>query len=390
MERLEKHTKQPQVFAFISSHPVTSERVQRALAAAGPPPTAIQSGAADEAKPPLSLSLEDKRALMVGRWFGDQPTKKGGRNMWIMQWKDDGTYEARSRLTDVSGKQQDTIAVGNWSVEGDIFSSIRTGVLKGDKVVAADPAHPYKRHGFRIVNLTGEIFEYQKVDSNDKITVRRVPADFDFSTGREYSVFREGYTQESSVSMKQGDKITEGRLEFVRGPKTSLNGAEVYTTIDTFWKANGDPVSSKTFNLQNDQGLKEVARQGPKDGSPKPAEHDEWELRYPLLAGATWTNTQVVHGLTEKVSVPATCVIETMDDVVTVPAGTFERCMRLKVSFRGKVTLGAYGANPEVTVEYYAWYAPGIGEVKSSYTMKCSNPALGEGEYHLDMISYKN
>jgi hypothetical protein len=391
MERLEKHTKQPGIFAFISSHPVTSERIQHAIAAAGPLPPALQNGVVDEVKSPLSLSWEDKRSLLVGAWFGDQPTEKGGRHMWINHRSNDGTYKSHSRLIDASGKREDTIALGDWSVEGDIFSSIRTGVLKGDKVVAADPANPHKRYDYRILNLTGEMFECQRVDSNAKMTSRRVPADFDFCAGRgEYSVFREGFTQEFSMSMKQGGETTKGRLEVVEGPKTTLNGVEVFTSINTLRKASGDPLSDKTFYLENDQGVKEIARQGPKDGSPVGAEHDDWTLRYPLIAGATWAMTREVHGLAEKVSVPAGCVIQTMDDVVTVPAGTFERCMKIKLSYRGKVSLEAYGATPEVTLEEYAWYAPGIGYVKGSYTMKCSNPALGGVELHTELISYKN
>jgi hypothetical protein len=79
-----------------------------------------------------------------------------------------------------------------------------------------------------------------------------------------------------------------------------------------------------------------------------------------------------------------------MDDVVTVAAGTFERCMRVRKSFSGKVNLGSYGGNPEVTVERLLWYAPGVGQVKGSIVTKCGNAELGGGEGHFELISYKN
>ena len=310
--------------------------------------------------------------------------------MWIVQRKDDGTYEVHSRLIDASGKKQDTIAMGDWGIEGDIYSSIRTGVLKDGKVVAADPSNPYKRNNFRVLNLTGEIFECQRVDSNNKSTVRRVPAGFDFSAGVEYSVSREGFTKEYSVSLNRGNETKESRHEAVVGPKTNLNGIEVSTTIITKRKPGAGPLSSKYFSVENDEGVKSIAHQGPFDKSPKTEEQDAWELKYPLFAGKTWTSTDKINSLKEKFTAPITSVAEAMDDVVSVPAGTFKNCMRIKRSFSGKVNFWSYGGEVEVTLERYLWYAPGFGYIKGVDNIKCSNPELGGGESHMEMISYKN
>ncbi len=192
--------------------------------------------------------------------------------------------------------------------------------------------------------------------------------------GGEYTVSREGFTKEFSVHFKQGNETRERKIETVVGAKTSLNGILVDTWIVTTRKPSGES----------------VALQGPRDTSPKIREHDAWELKYPLAAGATWTSIEEVHQLKEQLFVPLTCVIETMDDVVAVPAGTFERCMRIRKSFSAKVNLGSYGGNPEVTVERLSWYAPGVGQIKGSAVTKCSNAELGEGEGYFELISYKN
>ena len=208
--------------------------------------------------------------------------------------------------------------------------------------------------------------------------------------GGEYTVSREGFTKEFSVHLKQGNETRERKIETVVGAKTSLNGILVDTWIVTTRKPSGESVSRKEFSLEDDRGVKSVALQGPRDTSPKIREHDAWELKYPLAAGATWTSIEEVHQLKEQLFVPLTFVIETMDDVVAVPAGTFERCMRIRKSFSAKVNLGSYGGNPEVTVERLSWYAPGVGQIKGSAVTKCSNAELGEGEGYFELISYKN
>jgi len=211
-----------------------------------------------------------------------------------------------------------------------------------------------------------------------------------YAAGGEYSVSREGFTKVFSLYMKRGNETRENRNEFVVGPKTNLNGIEVDTTILKISKLSGESVSLKFFSLENDQGVKSVAHQGPQDQSLKMVEHDAWEIKYPLAAGTTWTSTEVVKPLKEELFVTLTCVIETMDDVVTVPAGTFQRCMRVRKSFSGKVDMGSYGGNPEVTVERLSWYAPALGFIKGSAVTKCSNTELGGGEAYMELISYKN
>lgn len=211
-----------------------------------------------------------------------------------------------------------------------------------------------------------------------------------YAAGGEYSPFHEGFTQAYGLYLKQGSETKEMRGELVVGPKTNINGIEVYLTTNTLRNANGESVAVKYFSLENDQGVKSIARQGPHDRNPMVNEHEVWELKYPLAAETTWTSTEQVFSLKEKLFVPFTCVIETMDDVVTVPAGTFERCMRVRKYFNGTANLGAYGGNPNVTVERLSWYAPNIGEIKGNSVTKCSNAELGGGESHMEMISYRN
>ena len=70
--------------------------------------------------------------------------------------------------------------------------------------------------------------------------------------------------------------------------------------------------------------------------------------------------------------------IETLTDVVSVPAGTFENCIRIR-SY-GKTTAspeGPFRAIPHVEVEGVDWYAPNIGWIKGILTEQSNDLQLG-------------
>jgi hypothetical protein len=71
-------------------------------------------------------------------------------------------------------------------------------------------------------------------------------------------------------------------------------------------------------------------------------------IKYPVQVGRAWE--QKGHG---------SSVIESIDDVVTVPAGTFRGCIRIKTT---SVTTDG---TPYITKQDCTWYAPGVGWIKS-------------------------
>lgn len=134
----------------------------------------------DESKPPLSLSQQAKWAQLVGRWFGSEITKNGGKVMWIAERLNDGKYKIHFRIIDASGKQRDKIEVGEWGISGPVYFTIYKGDVDGDKVVPVDPTDPFNRDAYKILRLTNDIFEYESFDSANKYTVRKVSPEFKF------------------------------------------------------------------------------------------------------------------------------------------------------------------------------------------------------------------
>jgi hypothetical protein len=85
--------------------------------------------------------------------------------------------------------------------------------------------------------------------------------------------------------------------------------------------------------------------------------------------------------------VPMTYRIETIDDQVTVPAGNFNRCLR--VYGRGKINadVGNFVGRTTLTVESWDWYAPGVGLVKSKRRETTTSAVLRFGELIMELQS---
>jgi hypothetical protein len=208
------------------------------------------------------------------------------------------------------------------------------------------------------------------------------------AAGGEYFPYREGFTTEFNVVIKRGDETKERVMQFALGPKEKLNGVDAITVIVAGKGRNEFTTQSKTFYDENQQGVKEIARQGTEDNNPKILD-DSWPLKYPLAPGATWTSNGELFLRDERVPARFECVIQTMEDLVTVPAGTFKRCVKIKKSFDGDVSLASHGGQLRVKAESYLWYAPCIGFIKGSYIARCSDPRL-DAELLMEMTSYKN
>jgi hypothetical protein len=84
-------------------------------------------------------------------------------------------------------------------------------------------------------------------------------------------------------------------------------------------------------------------------------------IRYPIKIGTSWevkARSKLLNnapGILKK-------TIEAIDDTVTVPAGTFKNCLRIKGE--GVIRKEELGNEIIVNIEEYEWYAPGVGLIK--------------------------
>ncbi len=131
-------------------------------------------------KPAVSSSQEGTWKLMIGKWYGKQPTKDGGTKEEIIEKLPNGTYKIQFRVTQPDGTKTERTEVGYWGVSGNIYFSIFKGWLSGSEIISANPTDPYNYDAYHIIELTTEKFEYQHVSTGNRYVNQRVGNDFKF------------------------------------------------------------------------------------------------------------------------------------------------------------------------------------------------------------------
>lgn len=115
-----------------------------------------------------------------------------------------------------------------------------------------------------------------------------------------------------------------------------------------------------------------------------------------IEAGMEWENTIQTRLLIRKgapgesailAKVPAVNVIESLDETVTVPAGKFERCMRIDTNGFAFHSGTQHKSRTLVEIKQSRWYAPGVGLVKSTRLETSTSDAFGTREQTMELES---
>ncbi len=131
-------------------------------------------------KPNLLGSERDAWSHMIGKWYGSQPTKEGGRKMEIMERAANGTFMLRFKIWGKEGNVYESTEVGQWGISGDIYFSIYRGWLDGKRIVRSDSHDPMNYNAYRIIELTEEKFHYRHAPSGNEFVLKKVASDFQF------------------------------------------------------------------------------------------------------------------------------------------------------------------------------------------------------------------
>lgn len=121
---------------------------------------------------PSGASLREK---LIGRWYGEQTTKDGGKRSEIAELCPDGTVTFQFHLFEKSGNVRDQMEVGLWGVSGSIFFTIIRGWLHGDRLRRADPTDANLYDAYWIQELNEHTFRYKSVPSGDVFVTSRAP-----------------------------------------------------------------------------------------------------------------------------------------------------------------------------------------------------------------------
>lgn len=167
--------------------------------------------------------------------------------------------------------------------------------------------------------------------------------------GESYYPLKEGMRWEYRVTSDKG-----GTKKLVI---TNLRPREVQerTVIPRKWEMDG--TTFYYLMAKDEGGIYRFAEQTSENAAPTVISPKEYEIRFPVAEGTTWDITAKLGD--GKVTVSLT--MESVTDTVTVPAGTFKNCVKIR-------QVGEDKGNAAVTA--YEWHAPKVGVVKSLVTLK--------------------
>jgi hypothetical protein len=190
------------------------------------------------------------------------------------------------------------------------------------------------------------------------------------SSSKDYFPLNEGRIWEYQFFLKTGEDWHLGPISKMSGeriltnfPQRELKGEKV-TPQQVEDKVRGSSHISFWFYIEDQSGVYEFAHQKPGQIQPKIA-HD-FIIKYPIKIGNSWQETETSE-FEPEISISVESTIESINEVVTVPAGTFEDCLKIKtVGFAEKDIKGEWLPKQTVRIdrEWYKWFAPGIGIIK--------------------------
>jgi hypothetical protein len=171
---------------------------------------------------------------------------------------------------------------------------------------------------------------------------------------------------------------------------TNLAPRKILGVMAVGQRNTGGTKSFTEYYAADQDGIRYVARETPDGLEPHMDDHS-YVVKYPIQVGTSWR--EVDRTLDGTVFFAKT-MIESVSDKVTVPAGTFSGCVRVRETGTASPVKGVASfyrvARREIAVEDYYWMAPGVGVIKGTH-----RESVGEGvmarsiRIELELVRFK-
>lgn len=200
----------------------------------------------------------------------------------------------------------------------------------------------------------------------------------------DYYPLEEGieWKYQASVKSQMGSGSTIFRMK-------NFHQRELDDILVTPQKTDQGGSSSFIFCSKDVEGVFEYAKQAENDIDPVIHDNPEYLIKYPIETGTTWADESETKMLIENIPITITSTVVSINEIVTVPAGTFEKCIKIRNSGTATKNIGNLRGEAEIKVECYEWFAPNIGLVKMILNESTSQLFMGGGQASLQLDSIK-
>lgn len=161
-----------------------------------------------------------------------------------------------------------------------------------------------------------------------------------------YFPLEAGVTLEYEYLRTKGEQKEKGRLQVTNLPPETLEDRKVVPRKYEMHKGTGAPQTYVAYFHPNGNGIWFWALKTDKDPRPQILPQPFYYVKNPLESGSTWGEAAGPRGRLESIS-----------ETLTVPAGSFKNCLKVKVTFPADKPL------EEATL----WFAEKVGIIKSLY-----------------------
>ena len=206
-----------------------------------------------------------------------------------------------------------------------------------------------------------------------------------------YFPLKSGYKWRYDVALTTRDGLQQQKYILNNLGESELNKKPVYArqSLDGTMLYYSDKSDSIHF-------LGSDSRDAP-GGSFKPEE--QIVFKKPLQLNDNWETTSETRLLKKTgppqktefriiAKVPLDVTVEAVDEIVNVPAGIFNNCLKIKMSGSMMKDAGNYVGLTLITVEESRWYAPGVGLVKLERLETTQSAALDKGTLLVELADY--
>jgi hypothetical protein len=206
-----------------------------------------------------------------------------------------------------------------------------------------------------------------------------------------YFPLSDGYKWRYDVALETRDGRQRQMYILNNLGKSELNGMPVYLreSLD----------GTILYYTRSEEGIYYLGNIN--DKTPMPEFHSDKQLVIPdkIFLNKEWEQSTVTR-LLKKTGPPQKTVfeifakveletkIESLNDIVTVPAGRFENCMKITMSGSSFKDAGNYVGMTLVSVEQTNWYAPDVGLIKMERIETTESNALDKGTLLIELAEF--
>lgn len=158
---------------------------------------------------------------------------------------------------------------------------------------------------------------------------------------------------------------------------------------------------NRYYYRRSGNGIQRIGEQAGEQLQPRVYKQPVTILPFPIDPGNHWqtvSNVKLIESKTfemrdrlylQQPVVRLDYVIESLADSVTVPAGNWRDCLRVRGTGETTVKVNRGNSNAIIQVETVRWYAPDVGLVKSERSETSDSEFLKEGRYVMELEEYK-